>query len=66
MSAQKRTRAIKKFEIADKVIVGDKGNIFDILKKERARIVVLGHDQKDVPEDVKNKYKLKVYRASKL
>ncbi len=65
-SALVRKIAIENLWIADKVVVGDKGNIFNIIKKEKAGIVVLGYDQKNVPKDVKKKYNLKISRIDKL
>lgn len=66
VSAEKRMKNIDKFKIADKVIIGNEGSIFDILKEERAGIAVLGYDQKEIPKNIIKKYGLKVFRAPKL
>ena len=66
VSAATRKKNIEKFGIADKVLIGNKGSMFKILDKEKPNIVVLGHDQKQIPKNIVSKYKLKVVRIDRL
>ena len=76
-----RVKQLKKLSIADKVILGNKGNIFEILTKIKPDVICLGYDQKPIDKEIKkelkirninakivriNSYKPKIYKSSKL
>ncbi|MBI5332100.1 MAG: Sua5/YciO/YrdC/YwlC family protein [Candidatus Aenigmarchaeota archaeon] len=56
--AIERKQALEKLGIADNVIIGQKENILNTLKKEQPNIIALGYDQPQLPNHIKKKYKI--------
>ncbi|MBI2667183.1 FAD synthase [Candidatus Woesearchaeota archaeon] len=78
---QERVKQVRKLSVADKVILGNKGNIFDILTKIKPDVICLGYDQKPIDKEMRkelkirninaeiiriNPYNPKIYKSSKL
>lgn len=75
-SDQNRLRRVKKLNLADEVIMGEKGKAYSLLDKIAPNIIALGYDQR-IPEPLKNqvrKYKIvtlkpfkpETYKSSKI
>ena len=71
-----RLGKIKSLNIADKVILGEKGDEYTLLEKIKPDVIVLGYDQ-EIPEPLKNKvkkykiislqpFKPEIYKSSKI
>ena len=78
---QDRLETIKALEFIDKAILGNKGNIFNIIEEIKPDIICLGYDQKidekDLKEELKNRklntkiiriksFKPEIYKSSKM
>lgn len=55
-TAKERKLEVEKTGIADRVIIGDDEDRFNVVKKERPDIIALGYDQK-IDEDFKKRIK---------
>lgn len=73
---EQRLKKVKKLNIADEVMLGEKGDELNLLEKIRPDIIALGYDQK-IPEPLKNKvkkykiitlkpFKPEIYKSSKI
>jgi len=59
--ARERKKVIESLDFVDKVVVGDSGDMFNVVRKEKPDIVVLGYDQNIDRKELKkacNKTKL--------
>ena len=69
-SDKSRLKKVQELKIADKVILGESGNSYNLLEQVKPDIIALGYDQK-IPETLKNqlkKYKiitLKPFKSNK-
>ena len=78
---KERLEAVRMLKIVDKAVLGNKGNIFDIIEELKPDVVCLGYDQKVQKQQVEDEldkrgikaevirigaYKPNVYKSSKL
>lgn len=56
-SEQARADAVKRLGIADDVLLGHKGDIFDIIEEIRPSVICLGYDQKVKEENLAKELK---------
>lgn len=66
-SEDKRLNKVLESKIADKIILGNKGNIFDIIEEIKPNVICLGYDQpideiKLKQEIDKRKLKMEIFR----
>ena len=60
---QERAKQVRKLSIADKVILGNKVNIFDILSKIKPDVICLGYDQKVQKNELEDELKKRNIKA---
>lgn len=60
---EERLEKVKKLSIADKVILGNKGNIFEILSEIKPNVICLGYDQKPTDKELKKELNLRNINA---
>lgn len=63
----KRIKELEKCEIVDEIILGDKNNPYEVLKKVKPEVICLGYDQKFFVENLSSeikrlKLKTKIFR----
>ena len=78
---KERLSAVRTLKIVDKAVLGNKGNIFDIIEELKPDVICLGYDQKvqkqELEEELKKRgikaevirmgpYMQNVYKSSKL
>jgi len=79
---RKRLNAVRKSELADKVVLGSLGDKYEVIKKYKPDIICLGYDQKYFIDKLRGKlkelglsntkvvrlkaYKPEIYKSSKL
>jgi len=49
-----RVEAVRTLKIVDEAVLGNKGNIFDIIEKIKPDVICLGYDQKIQKEELEN------------
>ena len=62
-SEQARVDAVKRLGIADEVILGHKGDIFEIIEEIRPDVICLGYDQKVSEENLSKELKTRNINA---
>ena len=60
---KERLEAVRMLRIVDKVILGNKGNIFDIVEEIKPDIICLGYDQKVQKQEVEEELKKRGIQA---
>ena len=68
VSADMRKKSMKKLDIVNKIVVGDRKSFVKVVKKYKPNIIVLGYDQKipdKITEDYIRQRKIKIMRFKK-
>ena len=60
---KERLEAVRMLKIVDEVILGNKGNIFDITEKIKPNVICLGYDQKVQKQQLEDELKKRGLRA---
>mgnify|MGYP001589640259 CR=1 FL=1 len=52
-----RLEAVRMLEIVDEAVLGNKGNIFEIIEEIKPNVICLGYDQKVLKQDLEDELK---------
>ena len=80
-SEKERLEHVRDLKVADEVILGNRGSIYNIIKEIKPDVICLGYDQKPIDKEMKKELKIrninakivriesynpKIYKSSKL
>jgi len=60
---KERMEQVRSLEIVDKAVLGNKGNIFEIIEEIKPNVICLGYDQKVLKQELEDELKKRNIKA---